>query len=80
MSAREIGNAALHVAGGGLIAGSILWIGWLAIPAMLAVGVLREQAQHRDEGAWAFLTAHRMFEASMWAVGGGLAALGFALL
>ncbi len=44
---REIGNAVLHVVGGCLIALAIMWIYWLAIPALFVVGFLRERAQHR---------------------------------
>jgi hypothetical protein len=40
-------NTFLHILGGFLIALAILWNGWLAVPALLVVGFLREQAQHR---------------------------------
>jgi hypothetical protein len=41
----------------------------------LAVGLLRERAQHRDEPWPDWLTRHRLLEAAGWGVGGSLAGL-----
>jgi hypothetical protein len=40
-------DIALHIIGGFLVSAAIMWIHWLAIPALLIMGFLREQAQHR---------------------------------
>lgn len=45
--AKKVGSAFLHVGGGVAIAAAILWNAWLAGPALLVVGLLRERAQHR---------------------------------
>jgi len=66
---KEVWNAILHVLGGALIALSIMWVYWLAIPALAVVGFLREQAQHRDEGFFGWITKHRMIEAMEWPLG-----------
>ena len=66
---KEFWNGVLHVVGGAAIALSIMWVYWLAIPALAAVGFLREQAQHRDEGFFGWITTHRMIEALEWPLG-----------
>jgi len=63
----------LHIIGGLVMSLAIMWIYWLAIPVMFVFGFLREQAQHRDEGFFGWITGHRMFEALQWPIGGLIA-------
>jgi hypothetical protein len=72
---KEIINGVLHVIGGLLIALSIMWNYWLAVPVLFVVGFLREQAQHRDEGLLGWITGHRLFEAFLWPVGALIACI-----
>ncbi len=47
MKAREIGNMALHMGVGGLLAAAVAWNYWTMIPVTFLYAFLREQAQHR---------------------------------
>jgi len=76
MSLREAGNAALHIIGGAAFALALLWSDWMIVPAVLVFALLREQAQHRDEGWLGWITVHRLWEAVQWGLG---AAVAFAL-
>ncbi len=71
----EIINAILHVVVGCILAYAILWLDWLAIPVMLFIGLMREQAQHRKDGLLGWITGHRLFEAAQWGIGGLAACL-----
>lgn len=63
----------LHAA----LASALLAILWIDNPVASAFvffvfGFLREQAQHRDEGFFGWITQHRMTEAGSWGVGAGI--------
>ncbi len=73
MSLREIGNTSLHILGGAAFACAILACEWAIIPAVLIFGLLREQAQHRDQGWFGWITGHRLWEACQWGVGAAVA-------
>ncbi len=75
MKLKDVGDNALHVVGGLAISLAIMWCYWLSIPALFVVGFLREQAQHRDEGFFGWITTHRMIEAAMWSVGAIIASV-----
>ena len=69
---REIINGVLHVLLGLVLAGLIMWNYWMGGPVLLIFGWLREQAQHREQGFFGWMTAHRLFEAVQWGIGGAI--------
>jgi hypothetical protein len=74
-------DLALHALGGAALA-SALWYGggWSIAPVVLFVGLLREQAQHRDDGIIGWISWHRLAEAGAWALGALIAVSVAALL
>ena len=70
-------DIALHIVGGAALASALIWNLWMAAPVLLVFGWLREQAQHRDEGFFGWMTGHRLFEAAQWGIGGLLASVGW---
>lgn len=72
---REVINTALHITGGAAFACAMLWSEWMIIPAVLIFGLLREQAQHRDDGFFGWITGHRLWEAIQWGIGAAVATL-----
>lgn len=71
----EFLNAVLHILGGAVLSLAIIWNYWLAIPALFVIGFLREQAQHRKQGFFGWITPHRMFEAVQWSIGATISCL-----
>ena len=69
MSGREIGNMFLHMGGAALMSVLALWNPWMLVPDFFVIGFLREQAQHRDEGFFGWITGHRLWEAFHWPIG-----------
>lgn len=69
MSLRDVLSLLLHALGGlALVAPILLWPGALSAGgSALAFGLLREQAQHRQDGWIGWVTRHRLLEAAAWA-------------
>lgn len=76
---REIGNLILHIAGGALMAVAVMYQDYLIVAVIAVWGLLREQAQHRDEGFFGWINGHRLFEASQWVIGASLGTIGWLL-
>lgn len=63
-------DSALHAIAGAALAAALYWLApWSIAPVVLFVGLMREQAQHRDEGLIGWVSWHRLGEAAMWGVG-----------
>lgn len=68
----EFLNGLFHILGGAVLAFAIMWNYWLAILVLFVFGFLREQAQHREQGFFGWITPHRMFEAVQWSIGAAI--------
>ena len=74
-------DAALHALAGAVLAAALYWGGaWSIAPVVLLVGLLREQAQHRQEGWIGWVSWHRLGEALAWSAGAALLVAAAALL
>ncbi len=74
-------DAALHALAGAALAAALYWGGaWSIAPVVLFVGLMREQAQHRDEGLIGWISWHRLGEALAWGVGAVVLVAASALL
>jgi hypothetical protein len=74
-------DIAIHALVGAALA-SALWYGGVCsiAPVVLFVGLLREQAQHRDDGLIGWISWHRLAEAGAWGLGALIAVSISALL
>lgn len=74
-------DALIHALAGAALAAALEFGGsWSIAPVVLVFALLREQAQHRDEGWTGWVTWHRLIEASAWGVGAAVTVVGFIVL